>query len=76
MSEYNAKKIKGTSGEWDIVIGLEVHAQVTTNLKLFSNGASDFRKEANQKLDLLDIGLPGTLPVLSLIHISEPTRPY
>ena len=38
MSEYNAKKIKGTSGEWDIVIGLEVHAQVTTNLKLFSNG--------------------------------------
>ena len=37
MSEYNAKKIKGISGEWDIVIGLEVHAQVTTNLKLFSN---------------------------------------
>ena len=35
MSEYNAKKIKGTSGDWNIVIGLEVHAQVTTNLKLF-----------------------------------------
>ena len=71
MSEYNAKKIKGTSGEWDIVIGLEVHAQVTTNLKLFSNGAADFRKEANQKLDLLDIGLPGTLPVINSMAVDQ-----
>ncbi len=71
MSEYNAKKIKGTSGVWDIVIGLEVHAQVTTNLKLFSNGAADFRKEANQKLDLLDIGLPGTLPVINSMAVDQ-----
>ncbi len=71
MSEYNAKKIKGSSGEWDIVIGLEVHAQVTTNLKLFSNGAADFRKEANQKLDLLDIGLPGTLPVINSMAVDQ-----
>ena len=71
MSEYNAKKIKGTSGEWDIVIGLEVHAQVTTNLKLFSNGAADFRKEANQNLDLLDIGLPGTLPVINSMAVDQ-----
>ena len=71
MSEYNAKKIKGNSGEWDIVIGLEVHAQVTTNLKLFSNGAADFRKEANQKLDLLDIGLPGTLPVINSMAVDQ-----
>ena len=67
MSEYSAKKIKGASGEWDIVIGLEVHAQVTTNLKLFSNGAADFRKEANQKLDLLDIGS------VSYTHLTLPT---
>ena len=71
MSEYTAKKIKGASGEWDIVIGLEVHAQVTTNLKLFSNGAADFRKEANQKLDLLDIGLPGTLPVINSMAVDQ-----
>ena len=71
MSKYSAKKIKGTSGEWDIVIGLEVHAQVTTNLKLFSNGAADFRKEANQKLDLLDIGLPGTLPVINSMAVDQ-----
>ncbi len=71
MSEYNAKKIKGTSGEWNIVIGLEVHAQITTNLKLFSNGAADFRKEANQKLDLLDIGLPGTLPVINSMAVDQ-----
>ena len=71
MSELNAKKIKGTSGEWNIVIGLEVHAQVTTNLKLFSNGEASFRKEANQKLDLLDIGLPGTLPVINRVAVDQ-----
>ena len=71
MSEYHAKKIKGRSGEWDIVIGLEVHAQVTTNLKLFSNGEASFRKEANQKLDLLDIGLPGTLPVINRVAVDQ-----
>ena len=65
MEINNPIKIKGTTGDWDIVIGLEVHAQVISNLKLFSNGASDFRKEANSKLDLLDIGLPGTLPVIN-----------
>ena len=71
MSEYNAKKIKGSNDEWEIVIGLEVHAQVITNLKLFSNGAAEFRKEANQKLDLLDIGLPGTLPVINRMAVDQ-----
>ena len=71
MSEYKAIQIKGNTGEWEIVIGLEVHAQVTTNLKLFSNGVTDFRKEANQKLDLLDIGLPGTLPVINRMAVDQ-----
>ncbi len=71
MSEYKAIQIKGNTGEWEIVIGLEVHAQVTTNLKLFSNGVTDFRKEANQKLDLLDIGLPGTLPVINKMAVDQ-----
>ena len=71
MSEYNAKTVKGLSGEWEIVIGLEVHAQVVSNLKLFSNGVAEYRKEANQKLDLLDIGLPGTLPVINRVAVDQ-----
>ena len=47
MTRKLAKKIIGKEGEWAIVIVLEVHAQVTTNLKLFSNGNTKFRKEAN-----------------------------
>ena len=61
----------GKDGEWEIVIGLEVHAQVITNLKLFSNGSAKFRKEVNSKLDLLDIGLPGTLPVINKLAINQ-----
>ena len=71
MSEYNAKKIKSANDEWEIIIGLEVHAQIITNLKLFSNGAAEFRKEANHKLDLLDIGLPGTLPVINRMAVDQ-----
>ena len=71
MAGKLAKKIIGKDGEWQIVIGLEVHAQVTTNLKLFSNGSTKFRKEANSNLDLLDIGLPGTLPVINKLAINQ-----
>ena len=65
MNNNTEKKIKGNKAVWDMVIGLEVHAQITTNLKLFSNGSTIFRKEANHNLDFLDIGLPGTLPVIN-----------
>ena len=49
MTGKIAKKIIGKNGEWEIVIGLEVHAQVITNLKLFSNGSAKFRKEKADK---------------------------
>ncbi len=65
------KKIIGKTGEWNIVIGLEVHAQVITNLKLFSDGSAKFRKDPNSNLDLLDIGLPGTLPVINKLAINQ-----
>ena len=71
MTKKIANKIIGKDGEWEIVIGLEVHAQVVTNLKLFSNGSTKFRKEANSNLDLLDIGLPGTLPVINKLAINQ-----
>ncbi len=71
MTNYVANKIIGKDNEWEVVIGLEVHAQITSNLKLFSNGVAEFRKEANYKLDLLDIGLPGTLPVINKLAVDQ-----
>ena len=71
MSNNTVKKIRGRDGEWEIVIGLEVHAQVLSNLKLFSNGSAKYRKQANTNLDLLDVGLPGTLPVINSYAIDQ-----
>ena len=71
MSEERPFKIAGKSGSWEIVIGLEVHAQVSSNLKLFSNGSASFGSKENENLDLLDIGLPGTLPTINSFVIDQ-----
>ncbi len=71
MNNGKANIIKGKTGIWEIVIGLEVHAQISTNLKLFSNGSTKFIKEANKNLDFLDVGLPGTLPVINKHAIDQ-----
>ncbi len=71
MEILNHKTIKGNSGVWEIVIGLEVHAQVTANLKLFSNASAEFKSLPNDNLDLLDLGLPGILPVINSIAIDQ-----
>ncbi len=71
MSEIRPYKISGSSGVWEIVIGLEVHAQVSSKLKLFSNGSASFGKNENENLDLLDIGLPGTLPTINSFVIDQ-----
>ena len=48
---------------WETVIGLEIHVQLSTNSKLFSGGSTEFGAEANTHVDLIDMGLPGVLPV-------------
>ena len=48
---------------WETVIGLEVHAQLSTNTKLFSSASTQFGSEPNTQVDLVDLGLPGVLPV-------------
>ena len=48
---------------WETVIGLEIHAQLSTNSKLFSGGSTEFGAESNTNVDLVDMGLPGVLPV-------------
>ena len=60
MSEY---RIQGATGEWEVVIGLEVHAQVTSNAKLFSSAATAFGAEPNSQVSLIDAAMPGMLPV-------------
>ncbi|QXT36733.1 Asp-tRNA(Asn)/Glu-tRNA(Gln) amidotransferase subunit GatB [Sphingomonas sanguinis] len=71
MSEY---RIQGASGEWEVVIGLEVHAQVTTNAKLFSGAATAFGAEPNTQVSLVDAAMPGMLPVPNMECIRQAVR--
>ncbi len=57
--------IQGETGEWEIVIGMEVHAQVTSKSKLFSGASSEFGAEPNHHVSLVDAAMPGMLPVLN-----------
>jgi len=57
--------IKGEKHDWEMVIGLEIHVQLQTNTKLFSPAKNQFGEEANTLVDLIDMGLPGVLPVLN-----------
>ena len=56
-------RIQGATGEWEVVIGLEVHAQVTSHAKLFSGAATTFGAEPNAQVSLVDAAMPGMLPV-------------
>ncbi len=63
--------IQGNTGEWEVVIGLEVHAQVSSQAKLFSGAATAFGADPNTQVALLDAGLPGTLPVLNTYCVDQ-----
>ncbi|MGI8706276.1 MAG: Asp-tRNA(Asn)/Glu-tRNA(Gln) amidotransferase subunit GatB [Sphingomicrobium sp.] len=59
-----AYRLKGATGEWEVVVGLEVHAQITaTASKLFSGAATEFGAEPNSQVSLIDAAMPGMLPV-------------
>jgi aspartyl-tRNA(Asn)/glutamyl-tRNA(Gln) amidotransferase subunit B len=57
--------VRGTTGDWEIVVGLEVHAQVTAKSKLFSGAAASFGAAPNTQVSLVDAAMPGMLPVLN-----------
>src|ERR1700760_507767 len=57
--------IKGATGDWEMVIGLEVHPQVTSNSKLFSGASTEFGGEPNAHVSLVDAAMPGMLPVIN-----------
>ncbi|HCU05967.1 MAG TPA: Asp-tRNA(Asn)/Glu-tRNA(Gln) amidotransferase GatCAB subunit B [Holosporales bacterium] len=57
--------IKGRTGLWEVVIGLEIHAQVSSKAKLFSNSATTFAADPNTQVSFVDAGMPGMLPVIN-----------
>ena len=66
--------IEGETGDWELVIGLEVHAQVTSNSKLFSGAATDFGAEPNTQVSLVDAAMPGMLPVINEKCVEQAVR--
>jgi aspartyl-tRNA(Asn)/glutamyl-tRNA(Gln) amidotransferase subunit B len=66
--------IKGNTGDWEIVMGLEIHAQVTSNSKLFSAAPVGFGAEPNQNVSLVDAGMPGMLPVINTKCIEQAVK--
>jgi len=66
--------IEGKSGPWELVIGLEVHAQVISNAKLFSGAATAFGAEPNSQVSFVDAGFPGMLPVINRECVAQAVR--
>ncbi|HEX8583630.1 MAG TPA: Asp-tRNA(Asn)/Glu-tRNA(Gln) amidotransferase subunit GatB [Allosphingosinicella sp.] len=71
MSDY---RIHGATGEWEVVIGLEVHAQVTSAAKLFSGASTEFGAEPNTQVSLIDAAMPGMLPIPNAECIRQAVR--
>src|ERR1700748_214314 len=66
--------IKGSTGDWEMVIGLEVHAQVTSQSKLFSGASTEFGGEPNSHVSLVDAAMPGMLPVINEECVAQAVR--
>src|ERR1700710_860595 len=74
MSATGAKLIKGATGDWEMVIGLEIYAQVTSNSKLFSGASTEFGGEPNAHVSLVDAAVPGVLPVINEECVRQAVR--
>jgi aspartyl-tRNA(Asn)/glutamyl-tRNA(Gln) amidotransferase subunit B len=69
-----SKLIKGITGDWEVVIGLEVHAQVASQAKLLSGASTEFGGEANSHVSLVDAAMPGMLPVINAECVRQAVR--
>src|SRR4030081_3583696 len=74
MSATNGKLIKGATGDWEMVIGLEIHAQVTSKSKLFSGASTEFGGEPNSHVSLVDAAMPGMLPAINEFCVEQAVR--
>src|SRR6201996_5050314 len=68
------KLIKGETGDWEIVIGMEVHAQVLSQSKLFSGASTEFGADPNAQVSFVDAGMPGMLPVINEKCVEQAVR--
>ena len=67
-------RIEGRTGTWELVIGLEVHAQVVSNAKLFSGAATTFGAEPNTQVSPVDGAFPGMLPVINRFCVEQAVK--
>src|SRR5688572_33423132 len=74
VAERPSKLVAGRTGDWEIVLGLEVHAQVASNAKLFSGAAVGFGAGPNEQVSLVDAAFPGMLPVINKYCVEQAVR--
>src|SRR3982075_4199167 len=74
MSATGSKLVRGSTGDWEMVIGLEIHAHVTSNSKLFSGASTEFGGEPNSHVSLVDAAMPGMLPVINEECVRQAVR--
>lgn len=74
MTERPTFRIKGDTGDWEVVMGLEIHAQVASNAKLFSGASTAFGSDPNCNVSLVDAAMPGMLPVINRYCIEQAIR--
>ena len=74
MSGQAAKYVEGATGPWEVVIGLEIHAQVVSQAKLFSGAATAFGAAPNSQVSLVDAAMPGMLPVINEQCVAQAVR--
>jgi aspartyl-tRNA(Asn)/glutamyl-tRNA(Gln) amidotransferase subunit B len=73
-STKKSKLMKGESGDWEVVIGMEIHAQVTSRSKLFSGASTEFGGAPNSHVSLVDAAMPGMLPVINEYCVEQAVR--
>ncbi|MEM7498793.1 MAG: Asp-tRNA(Asn)/Glu-tRNA(Gln) amidotransferase subunit GatB [Pseudomonadota bacterium] len=74
FEEPSPKRYQGATGDWEVVIGMEVHAQVASKSKLFSGASTAFGAEPNTNVSLVDAAMPGMLPVINAFCIEQAVR--
>jgi aspartyl-tRNA(Asn)/glutamyl-tRNA(Gln) amidotransferase subunit B len=70
----SARLIEGVSGKWEVVIGMEVHAQISSKAKLFSGASTEFGASPNSQVSLVDAAMPGMLPVINRYCVEQAVK--
>ena len=74
MTDRPTYTLAGETGDWEIVLGLEIHAQVASKAKLFSGASTQYGAEPNSNVSLVDAAMPGMLPVINEFCVEQAVR--